>query len=38
MHSKSDHIEIMFQDKGDEVIKKNLYHFLINTKLGWKNQ
>ena len=38
MHSKFDNIEIMINDKADEVIKKSLNHLLKNNKTDWKNQ
>ena len=38
MHSKSDNIEIMINDKTDELIENFLNHFLIDMKLDWKHQ
>ena len=38
MHSKSDNIETMNNDKVDEVIKKVFIHLIKNIKLDWKNQ
>ena len=43
MHSKSDYIEIMINDKVDEVIHKvnelNFFsHFFLGIKLDWKRQ
>ena len=39
MHSKSDNIEIMINDKADEVIEERFFnHFLQGIKLGWKYQ
>ena len=38
MYSKSDNIEIMINDKADEVIEELLNHFLIDIKFDWKHQ
>ena len=38
MHSKSDNIEIMINDKTDELIENFSNHFLIDMKLDWKHQ
>ena len=33
MHSKSDNIEIMINDKADEVMEEFFNHFLIDIKI-----
>ena len=38
MHSKSDNIEIMINDKTDEVMQELCNHFLIDIKPDWKHQ
>ena len=38
MHSKSDNIEIMINDKTDEVMQELFNHFLIDIKPDWKHQ
>ena len=38
MHSKSDNIEIMINDKGYEAIEHFLNNFLIDIKFDWKQQ
>ena len=38
MHSKSDNIEIMINDKTDEVMQELFIHFLIDIKPDWKHQ
>ena len=38
MHSKSDNIEIMINDKTDEVMQELFNHFLIDIKPYWKHQ
>ena len=35
-HSKSDNIETMIQEKGDDIVKKILIHFWIDTKVDWQ--
>ena len=37
MHSKSDNIEIMINDKTDEVMQELFSHFLIDIKPDWKH-
>ena len=36
MHSRSVNIELIINDKEDEVIKDFLYHFFQDIKLDWK--
>lgn len=38
MHSKSDKIEIMINDKTDKVIEELFNHFVLVIILGWKHQ
>ena len=37
IHSKSDSIEIMINDKKDEVTEKFFNHFFLDIKLNWKH-
>ena len=37
MYLKSDNIEIMINDKADEIFKNFLNHFFIDIRLGWKH-
>ena len=36
MHSKSDNIETMINDKADEVIEEVFNHFFLDIKLGFE--
>ena len=38
MHSKNDNIEMMINDREDEVTEEVFNHFFLEIKLGWKYQ
>ena len=38
IHSESDNIEIMTNNKGDEVLEELFNHLFLDIKLGWKHQ
>ena len=38
MHSKSDNIEIMINNRADEVIEELFNYLFIGIKLDWKHQ
>ena len=37
-HSESDNIEIMINDKADEVIEEFFNHYFPDIAFGWKHQ
>ena len=37
MHSKSDNIEIIINDKANEVIEENFWSLLQGIELGWEH-
>ena len=38
IHTQSDNIEIMINDKADEFIEELFNHFFPGIKVGWKHQ